>query len=158
MKWSVNSTTGTLVAGGNGQGTGTNQLSWGQGIYVDSDLSVYVANNNAHNVIKWLWGASLGTVVAGSSSGAPGSTSTLLKNPCSLILDAYSNLYVVDNNNHRIQMFCPGSTNGTTVAGTGSQGSSATTLNYPCGIAFDSQLNMYVADTSNHRIQKFMKL
>jgi DNA-binding beta-propeller fold protein YncE len=90
--------------------------------------------------------------------GVPGSNATLLNTPIGVRLDAYLNLYVVDNGNHRVQMFCQNSLTGITIADDGVSGSTATRLNGPRGIAFDSQINMYIGDLSNTRVQKFLKL
>ncbi|CAM4835196.1 unnamed protein product, partial [Rotaria magnacalcarata] len=43
----------TLVAGGNGQGDGLNQLNWPVYLFVDRDHSVYVSDNYNHRVMKW---------------------------------------------------------------------------------------------------------
>ncbi|CAF5058556.1 unnamed protein product, partial [Rotaria socialis] len=56
---------GTLVAGGNGQGDGLNQLNYPRYLFVDRDHSVYVSDNENHRVMKWVEGAKEGIVVAG---------------------------------------------------------------------------------------------
>ncbi|CAF4729671.1 unnamed protein product, partial [Rotaria socialis] len=56
---------GTLVAGGNGEGNGLNQLNYPTYIFVDRDHSVYVSDNNNHRVMKWVEGAKEGIVLAG---------------------------------------------------------------------------------------------
>ena len=71
VKYSTGSTTGVLVAGGNGAGASTNQLNQPNGVYFDSSSnSLIIANTLAHNIVRWTVGASTGTVIAGSSSGA----------------------------------------------------------------------------------------
>lgn len=153
----------TVQLGYNGAGGGSNQLNSPQGIALDSTVNVgtvYIANTNQHTVVQWTPGSSTGTVVAGSN-GVSGSTNQTLRSPVGVRLDSNGNLYVVDNNNHRIQLYCrypTVSSNARTIAGTGNMGSTATTLNYPAGMALDSNLNLYVADTSNHRIQKFVRI
>ncbi|CAM4941306.1 unnamed protein product [Rotaria socialis] len=57
----------TLVAGGNGEGNGLNQLNWLTYLFVDRDHSVYVSDNNNHRVMKWNKGAKEGIVVAGGN-------------------------------------------------------------------------------------------
>ncbi|CAF4507800.1 unnamed protein product, partial [Rotaria socialis] len=102
-----------------------------------------------------------GTVVAGSAAGTAGSTSTSLNTPTSVTRDSQGNLYVVDQGNHRIQLFCQyptPTTIGITIAGTGSAGSTSTTLSSPTNIALDSSLNVYVSDTGNHRVQMFQRI
>ena len=154
---------GSVAAGHNGAGSGTNQLNQPQGFAVDTSVTpgtLYIANSQQHTIVQWAVGASTSTVVAGVS-GTSGTGATVLKYPVSLKLDNYTNMFVVDNNNHRIQLFCRYPTvnlTGRTIAGTGSLGTTAQTFQYPAGIALDSSLNLYVSDTSNHRIQKFQRL
>ncbi|CAF1021950.1 unnamed protein product [Adineta steineri] len=73
-------------------------------------------------------------------------------------IDSFMNIYVVDNGNNRIQLFCANSNTGITIAGDGTANSGATQFNNPRGIAFDSAMNMYVGDQGNNRVQKFTKL
>ncbi|CAF4372843.1 unnamed protein product, partial [Rotaria magnacalcarata] len=56
---------GTLVAGGNGQGDGLNQLNYPRHLFVDRHQNVYVSDYNNHRVMKWNKGATEGIVVAG---------------------------------------------------------------------------------------------
>lgn len=121
--------------------------------------SVFIVNTQMHTVMMWHPGQSSGFIVAGTN-GTTGTTSTTFRFPTSVVADQYGNIWVVDNNNHRVQFFCRTGTNGTigrTVAG-GSLGTGATQLYYPVGLALDSSLNLYVADTSNHRIQRYQRL
>lgn len=53
-----------------------------------------------------IWNQTI-SIIAGSTSNA-GSSATALYNPYDLAFDGYSNLYVVDYTNHRIQRFQPG--------------------------------------------------
>ena len=159
MQYLSGASSGTVVAGGNGAGTGTTQLWYPYGFALDSSSnSLIIVNYAANNVVRWVFGASSWTLLAGSSSGVSGSTATLMNSPLSVVLDSYGNLYVSDTNNQRIQMFLSGQSNATTIAGiTGSTGASATQLSSPYWAILDSQLNLYVADTYNHRIQRFSR-
>ncbi len=154
---------GSAVAGHNGPGFASNQLNQPQGFAVDTIVApgtVYVANSQQQTIVQWAVGATAGTIVGGVS-GTSGSTSTLMNFPLALKLDNFTNMFVVDNNNHRIQLFCRYPTvnlTARTIAGTGSLGTTSQTLQYPAGIALDASLNLYVSDTSNHRIQKFQRL
>ena len=56
---------GVIVAGGNGKGAALNQLDRPRQIFVDADLSVYVADTYNHRVMEWTRGAREGVVVAG---------------------------------------------------------------------------------------------
>lgn len=153
----------TVQLGYAGAGGVSNQLNYPQGIALDTTINVgyvYIANTLQHTIIQWDLTPGQGIVVAGSN-GFQGTDNVTLKYPAAVKLDPLGNLYVVDNNNHRVQLYCRYPTvlsYGRTVAGTGVQGSSAVTLTYPSGIALDKDLNIYVADNSNHRIQKFNRI
>jgi hypothetical protein len=159
MRYWVNETSGTVVAGGNGQGTGTNQLNNPFSFTYDvSSDSLLIANYDAHTVVRWALGATSWTLLAGQS-GSPGSSSTLLNAPLRVFLDVHSNLYVADTRNHRIQLFRPGESNGTTIAGsTGSPGIAANQLRSPFWAILDKEMNLIVSDTFNHRVVRFRRL
>ncbi len=159
MKYTVNSTVGTLVAGGNGAGNSNTQLNSPRGLYFDSATnSLIIANYGANNIVRWVIGALSWTLVAGNINGSAGSGSTALNAPWGVKLDPMGNIYVAERYNYRIQFFLAGQMNGTTIVGvTGVSGSSATTLSEPLSVALDSQLNLYVSDLNNARIQKFIR-
>ncbi|CAF2137027.1 unnamed protein product, partial [Rotaria magnacalcarata] len=82
---------GTLVTGGNGKGTGLNQLNWPTYIFVDRQQNVYVSDRDNHRVMKWNKGAKEGIVVAGGLG--QGSALTQLYHPRGLFVDALGTLY-----------------------------------------------------------------
>lgn len=162
MRYPTNSTTGIngiVVAGGNGNGNATTQLSypWGIDYRPTIDNYMYITNYWGHTVTKWDPGTSSGVFVAGTP-GVAGSSATTFTSPMGIKLDANLNMFVVDNGNHRVQMFCFNNQTGITVAGNGTAGNIPTLLSGPRGIAFDSSMNMYVGDHNNMRIQKFIKI
>ncbi|CAF4230772.1 unnamed protein product [Adineta steineri] len=157
MRYLSNASSGTVVAGGNGAGTGLNQLYSPYGFTFDSSTnSLIIANYHNHNVVRWVIGASTWTILAGSTSGTSGTSPILLNQPVGVTLDYYGNMYVADSGNHRIQFYLAGQSNGTTIAGrTGLSGTLPTLLYKPYSVILDSQFNLYVADTYNNRVQKF---
>ena len=157
MRYLSGASSGVLVAGGNGGGTASTQLYNPRGLYFDSSTnSLLIANNYAHNIVRWVIGANTWTLVAGSSTGILGSTSTLLSYPTDVVLDSLRNIYVSDEGNHRIQLFLAGQSNGTTILGvTGTFGSTAQLFDTPSSLAIDRQFNIYVTDYNNYRVQKF---
>ncbi|CAF4724004.1 unnamed protein product, partial [Rotaria sp. Silwood1] len=159
MRFFPNNSSGTLVAGGNGNGINNTQLSIPQAVHFDSlSNSLLIANTGAHNIVRWVLGASHWTLVAGSIDGSNGTSSTHLYSASHVTLDPMGNMYVVDRRNHRIQFFPVGESNGTTIAGmTGIAGNNSSLLNFPTSLALDNQLNLYIVDRSNHRIQKFLR-
>ena len=64
-------------------------------------------------------------------------------------------LYIVDCNNHRIQVYHLNSLAYIRQIGKGVQGSSTGSLNYAVGICLDDANQLFVADTNNHRIAVF---
>lgn len=150
---------GTLILGGQGPGTNSTQLTNPFGLYLDSlSNSLLIANSRAHNLVRYVFGSSSWTLVAGSTNGSIGTSADRFNNLLDIMLDPMGNMYVADRTNHRIQFFSNGAVSGTTIAGiTGVSNANATTLNSPWAVRLDSQLNMYVADSFNHRIQKFLR-
>ncbi len=108
------------VAGGNGTGTGLNQMDLPDAVFVDYAGNIYVADDINERVLKFPAGstsATSGTVVAGGNG--QGAAANQLNGPDGMYVDGSGNLYVADVHNQRVQMFPPGSTsasNGVTVA------------------------------------------
>jgi sugar lactone lactonase YvrE len=122
-------------------------------LYVDANGTLYVCDQQNNRVQMWTNGAVNGTTVAGDSTGTPGSTSILLKQPSTLTFDDNGFLYVSDQQNNRVQRYPPNSLNGTMVAGQGGGGSAALNdLRNPTGIDVDNNSNLYIADTNNNRL------
>ncbi|CAF4298055.1 unnamed protein product [Rotaria socialis] len=159
MRYASGASSGTVAAGGNGAGPLTTQLYSPTGVYFDSSSNgLFIVNEPASTVVRWVLGATGWTLVAGHPAGAPGSTSTMLNRPYGLTCDPMGNLYVADTSNSRIQFFLAGQANATTIAGvTGTVGATGVLLYLPYAVALDSELNLYVADTSNQRVVKFTR-
>jgi sugar lactone lactonase YvrE len=64
-RWRIGESSGTIVAGGNGEDDHLNQLNFPSYIFVDEDYSVYVSDCRNHRVMKWIKGAKEGIIVAG---------------------------------------------------------------------------------------------
>ena len=95
MQYLSGASSGTIIAGGNGAGSGSTQLNGPFGIYLDlTSNNLIIANRGANNIIHWILGASTWTLIAGDSSGSSGTSSTLLNGPCSITLDSTRNIYV----------------------------------------------------------------
>lgn len=159
ISYAAGAKNGTLLLGGNGPGINNTQLCTPLGLHYDSfSNTLVIANFDCNNIVRYAFGASSWTLVAGSISGSSGATASTFTSPIDMTFDPMGNMYVADRGNHRIQFFSAGEMNGITIAGiTGINGSNATTLNRPWSLKLDSQLNLYVTDSSNHRIQKFLR-
>ncbi|CAF1148421.1 unnamed protein product [Rotaria sp. Silwood1] len=144
---------GTLVAGGNGEGDGLNQLNKPRYIFVDQQQAVYVSDWDNHRVLKWNKGAKEGIVVAGGQGR--GYALTQLSHPNGLIVDTLGTLYVADTWNHRLMRWPQGAKQGTIIADGNSRGGEdeeESGFAYPRGLSFDRHGNLYVVDFGNHRV------
>ncbi|CAF3611595.1 unnamed protein product [Rotaria socialis] len=144
---------GTLVAGGNGQGAGLNQLNYPTFLFVDQQQNVYVPEWKNHRVMKWSKDATEGIVIAGGQGA--GSALTQLNGPLGLFVDTVGTLYVVDEFNHRVMRWTQGANQGTVIVGGNGPGAGANQLNLPVGLSFDQHGNFYVAEYINGRVQQF---
>ncbi|MEL4428032.1 hypothetical protein AAEH84_19960, partial [Shewanella indica] len=78
-----------------------------------------------------------------------------LNYPTGVYVDVQGNIYVADQNNHRVQFFPVGATQANTVAGIGIAGNGSFQLNFPNSVFVDAFGNVYVADAGNNRIQRW---
>jgi sugar lactone lactonase YvrE len=152
-RWKPGDTSGTLVAGGNGNQNHLNQLNSPGYMFVDEDQSVYIADSNNHRVMKWMKGAKEGIVVAGGQG--EGDSLSQLSNPQGVIVDQSGTIYVADSWNHRIVRWVKGSREGRIIVGGNGQGQQPDQFSCPLGLSFDRQGNLYVVDWGNNRVQKF---
>jgi len=152
MQYQHGSSVGNVIAGGNGYGSNTSQLSTPYGLYFDIFSNrLVICNAGMPRIVWWRIGDHNGTIVTGNYS-------TSLSSPFGVNLDPMGNIYVADTGNHRIQFFLSGQFVSRTIAGiTGVNGTNASVLNQPRWVTLDKQLNLYVCDTDNHRVQMFRR-
>jgi sugar lactone lactonase YvrE len=146
-----------MVAGTGAPGSNNTQLCLPEGIFVNQNGTIYIADYNNNRIMKWYSGATSGIMVAGD--GISGASSTQLNAPSQIIVDTNDYIYISETGNSRITRWPPNSTYGECIAAcTGRSGTASTQLNSPYSLAFDSNGSLYVSDTFNHRIQKFQIL
>ncbi|CAF4645059.1 unnamed protein product, partial [Didymodactylos carnosus] len=78
-----------VVAGGRGKGSALNQLNSPAAIYVDSNATVYIADEGNNRIVKWRNDATKGEMVLGSTRDLKGNET--LQTPSSLTIDRYGN-------------------------------------------------------------------
>jgi hypothetical protein len=84
-------------------------------IYLDPKTDIlYIADSQNHRILKWMSGASSGTIIAGT--GSSGSSANQLNTPRDVFIDSLQNIYVADTSNQRIQFFLNGSTIDSTIS------------------------------------------
>ncbi|CAF1439655.1 unnamed protein product, partial [Rotaria sordida] len=128
-RYQIGDKNGALVAGGNGEDTGLNQLNWPTYIFVDQQQTVYVSDRDNHRVMKWNKGAKEGIVVAGGQGY--GNALTQLNHPKGLFVDTLGTIYVMDSWNHRVMRWPKGAKQGTVIVGGNGQGAGANQFNGP---------------------------
>ncbi|UJR12643.1 hypothetical protein I4U23_016818 [Adineta vaga] len=96
----------------------------------DSTSEIYISDQDGSKVFLWPFNQSSPRVTYTNVIGSP---STLNK-PRGMKLDPLGNLYVADQENKRIVMYCVNSTNGIIVMNTNDK---------PVDLAFDSNMNLY---------------
>src|SRR6266480_1561147 len=155
---------GSSAFAGDGSAATSASLNSPAGVALDASGNLYIADPNNNRIRKVAAATGIITTVAGggSSLGDGGAaTSASLYDPTALTLDASGNLYIADQNNHRIRKVDAATGIITTVAGNGSpafagDGGAATSasLNYPDRVALDASGNLYIADQRNNRIRR----
>ena len=132
------------------------------GVAADCAGDVYFTDPDGNRLMR-ISGcdASVGQVacVSGGTSGAPGQLSA----PKGLLIPPNRRvLFVVDSNNHRIQIFDLDGFQLLEIwgayGGTSSPGSNPGQFNTPWTLASDTGGNVYVVDYGNQRVQKFNML
>ncbi len=146
--------TGTKGYSGDGGQATSAQLNYPEGIAVNAQGNLYVAdteNNRVRKVSNGVITTVAGTGTKGYSGDGGQATSAQLYDPTDVAVDGQGNLYIADGDNYRVRKVSGGII--TTVAGTGTKGFSgdggqATSAGfvYPEDVAVDAAGNLYVSD------------
>jgi len=141
-----NSSTLTVIAGTGVSGSEANMLIMAQGIFVDINLDLYVADCFNYRVQLFRSGTIDGITILTRSS--------TLTNffPTDVVLDANQNIYIVDSAENRI--FSGTSNNFKCIIGCREE-DNTWYASYP-HMAFDSFGNIYYTDFRNRRVRKFL--
>ncbi|WP_234125051.1 X2-like carbohydrate binding domain-containing protein [Clostridium hydrogenum] len=150
--------TGTAGYTGDGHEAKSAQLNAPQGVAVDREGNVYIADTS-NNVIREIdTGGNISTIAgtgtAGNTGDGAAAKSAKLNGPCGVAVDSKGNIFIADTSNNAIREV---DTNKdiSTIAGSGSDGSIIkASLFYPFGVAVDSHDNIYIADTTHDLIRE----
>ncbi|CAF1513992.1 unnamed protein product [Adineta ricciae] len=97
-KWKQNA---KIVAGGNGDGKKLNQLSGSQGIYVDKNQNIFIADYENDRIIQWRRNENEGIIVA--DGNGKGNRIDQLNYPIDMIVDEENNSVIIaDTGNKRV--------------------------------------------------------
>ncbi|CAF1551405.1 unnamed protein product [Rotaria sp. Silwood1] len=141
-KWSQN---GITVAGGNGEGSETNQLNSPWGLYIDDDQTIYVVDWLNHRIVEWKSGATNGKVVAGGNGKGNGTHQ--LNYPRDVIIDKESDSLIISDwgNNRVVRWPRRNGTRGETIIS-----------NISCwGLTMDDHGYLYVVDYEKHEVRRY---
>ena len=153
----VSGANGKSIAGTGVSGSGISQFNMPNGIFVDTNGTLFVADFNNNRIQRWFSGAPSGTRVAGD--GTVGCAATQVYHPTSVVVDSNGYIYVTELACSRVARWAPNATSGVCIAAcTGVSGVGPNQLNAPQAFAFDTGGALYVSDQSNNRVQKFQAL
>ncbi|CAF5173966.1 unnamed protein product, partial [Rotaria sp. Silwood1] len=133
------------VAGGNGWGSGSNQLSLPWGLYVDDDQTIYVADRENHRIVEWTSSATNGKVVAGGNG--QGHEAHQLNHPQDVIIDKESDSLIISDwmNDRVVRWPRRNDTRGETIIS-----------NITCGgLTKDDNGSLYVIDNEKHEVRRY---
>ncbi|CAF1684769.1 unnamed protein product [Rotaria magnacalcarata] len=143
--WTQN---GVTIAGGNGSGNATNQLSQPFGLFVDDDQTVVIADYRNHRIMQWKNGDTTnGQVVAGGKGQGNGLHQ--LKWPIDVLIDKETDsLIICDYGNQRVVRWScrSGTTQGEILIDN---------IGY-YGLAMDEQRYLYVSDVGKHEVRRYL--
>jgi sugar lactone lactonase YvrE len=140
-------------------------LSFPQGVALDSQGNVFIADSGNNRIRKIQAATGIITTIAGGDEGFAGDNGpaaiSRLSSPKGIAVDAAGNLLIADSQNNRIRRIDAATGVITTVAGNGQQALSgdngpatAASLAFPTAVAIDSAGNLFIADNANSVIRK----
>lgn len=130
-------------------GTGVGEFNRAEGICVDSQNRLYVADSCNHRIQIF---SSDGKFLR--EYGKAGTGKGQLSYPYDIAVDAHGFQFVCEFGNSRVQVF---DANCQPVEIIGGPGAAPGRFANPWGVALDSHGNLYVADALNHRVQKLIR-
>ncbi len=111
-----------------------------------------VSDTQNHRVQLFSFDPATGEIAHESTFGSYGSGDGQMNDPRGVAIDLMGAIYVVDTDNHRIQIFA---SNNDFFTEFGRLGSTAGFFNSPEGVCVDQEGRVFVADTGNNRVQVF---
>ncbi|CAF4180095.1 unnamed protein product, partial [Adineta steineri] len=133
------------IAGGNGQGDDLNQLYSPEGIFIDNDKSIYIADSENDRIVKWKLNSNTGQIFADENGKK--NQNNQLNSPANIIFDKENNSFIIsDYGNERIiRYFGQNETNQQILIS-----------NISClGLTMDKNGFIYVSDSQNNEVRRW---
>jgi sugar lactone lactonase YvrE len=147
VEWKSVATSGQVVAGGNGQGNGTHQLSRPFDVIVDKERdSLIICDYSNRRVVRWP-----------RRNGTSGETIISNIDCVSLTMVENGSLYVTDYGKHEVRRYRRGESQGTVVAGGNGSGNRLDQLSNPRYVFVDRDHSVYVSDYENDRVMEWVE-
>ena len=121
-----------------------------QGVAVDTEGRVYVADTMRHRVVRVRSSGELDLVI-----GKPGPELGELDEPRGLAMDPDGGVWVADSGNGRVQKF---DVRGQVVCCFPERPTAQLSLSCPSAVAVDAKGTVYVSDTMNHRLLRLARV
>ncbi|CAF0986614.1 unnamed protein product [Adineta steineri] len=138
-KWKQNAIT---VAGGNGQAHKLNQFNCPEGIFIDKNKSVFIADFGNDRIVEWEYNAKKGKLIAGGNGY--GDRIDQLNSPTDVIVDEQDHsIIIADYGNRRVIRWL-------------NQKQQILIKNIRCsGLAMDKSGFLYVSDTEKDEVRRW---
>ncbi|CAF4470278.1 unnamed protein product [Rotaria sp. Silwood2] len=147
VEWKWGATSGQVVAGGNGQGSGAHQLYNPRDVIVDKERdSLIICDRSNRRVVRW-----------SRRNGTSGETIISNIDCVDLTMDENGSLYVTDNGKDEVRRYRRGESQGTVVAGGNGSGNRLDQLSRPHYVFVDRDHSVYVSEWRNHRVMKWVE-
>ncbi|CAF3846003.1 unnamed protein product [Rotaria sp. Silwood1] len=147
MKYVLGSTSGQVVAGGNGRGNEAHQLAGPSDVIVDKETnSLIICDNVNKRVIRWPRVNRIRGETIISSVSCHG-----------LTMDENGSLYVVGYGTDEVRRYRKGESQGTVVAGGNGRENRLDQLHWPQYVFVDRDRSVYISEWYNHRVTKWVE-
>ncbi|CAF3980953.1 unnamed protein product, partial [Adineta steineri] len=138
-KWKQDAIT---VAGGNEKGQELNQLDHPEGIFIDRQKNIFIADSGNHRIVEWKYNSKEGQIIAGGNRR--GNRMDQLNNPTDVIVDQQNHsIIIADHGNSRVIQWL-------------NQKQQILIHNIGCyGLAIDKHGFLYVSDYTNNEVRRW---
>lgn len=133
---------GTTVAGGNGEGDAANQLDDPNGVFVDDEGNLWVADTHNKRIQKFVNGSEYGITIGANLPNAPSS-------PTNVVVTTDGSVYVADYFASRVKKLAPNGNKWVDVAGQNNE------MKLTRGVWVDEDGNVYATDCGNSRVLRY---